>query len=166
MTPTTIFAIDPGKTGAIAIYRVDLRQLTIHDMPITGTTKGKTTTNLRALYDILAPEGGRSIACVESVSPRPGEGAVSAFTFGRGVGAIDMACTAHGHEMRSVSPSQWKKHFGLIFPKDTAKTLVKSASRTMACNRFPAMAHHFARVKDDGRAEAALIAIYAAEVML
>jgi crossover junction endodeoxyribonuclease RuvC len=36
----------------------------------------------------------------------------------------------------------------------------KDAARGVAIQRFPAMAGAFARKKDDGRAEAALIALY------
>ena len=166
MKPTTIFAVDPGKTGGIAVYRADLRQLSVYDMPLSAGKTGKTKTDNRALLDLLAPEDGRNIAIVEQVSPRPGEGSVSAFTFGRGYGAIEMACAALGHESYDVTPPVWKKHFGLIFPKGTAKALVKSASRALAQQRFPADARHFQRVRDDGRAESALIALYAAEVLL
>lgn len=166
MKPTTIFAIDPGKTGGVAVYRADLRQLAVYDIPLSAGKTGKTQTDNRGLLDLLAPEDGRNIAIVEQVSPRPGEGSVSAFTFGRGFGAIEMACAALGHEVHYVTPSVWKKYFGLIAPKGTAKKLVKDASRALAQNRFPADARHFQRVRDDGRAEAALMALYATEVLL
>jgi crossover junction endodeoxyribonuclease RuvC len=56
-----------------------------------------------------------------------------------------------------VSPAVWKKHFKL--PAD------KEASRALALPLFPATAEHFARKKDHGRAEAALIARYGSEVL-
>jgi crossover junction endodeoxyribonuclease RuvC len=54
-----------------------------------------------------------------------------------------------------VTPAKWKKHFGLN--RD------KGVSRSKATERFPEYANLFSRVKDDGRAEAALIALYGAE---
>ena len=49
-----------------------------------------------------------------------------------------------------VSPSKWKKTFNL--GKD------KNESRAAATRLFPDLASEFARKKDDGRAEAILIA--------
>jgi crossover junction endodeoxyribonuclease RuvC len=51
-----------------------------------------------------------------------------------------------------VIPQTWKKALGV--PAD------KNAARARACQLFPNMASKFARVKDDGRAEAALIALF------
>jgi crossover junction endodeoxyribonuclease RuvC len=36
----------------------------------------------------------------------------------------------------------------------------KTASRRLACQKWPAFSHLWARVKDDGRAEAALLAYF------
>jgi crossover junction endodeoxyribonuclease RuvC len=41
----------------------------------------------------------------------------------------------------------------------------KDTSRQLAMQRFPDYAEKFVRKKDDGRAEAALIALYGAEVL-
>lgn len=77
------------------------------------------------------------------------------FRFGQQVGAIEMAAAAHGHELRYVTPSTWKAHFGLSADKGVA--------RGYAMKRFPALADQLSRVKDDGRAEALLIALYGLE---
>jgi crossover junction endodeoxyribonuclease RuvC len=53
-----------------------------------------------------------------------------------------------------VSPAQWKRAMHL--------TSDKEQSRARALETFPVCAHHFARKKDHGRAEAALIALYGA----
>ena len=50
-----------------------------------------------------------------------------------------------------VSPSAWKRAVDLTLAS-------KDASRAEAIRRWPGNADIFARVKDDGRAEAALIA--------
>jgi hypothetical protein len=51
-----------------------------------------------------------------------------------------------------VDPSAWKKTMRL--------STDKNASRALASQYFPDSADQWARVKDDGRAEAALIALY------
>jgi len=69
-----------------------------------------------------------------------------------------MAVTGHGYEVYYVTPAVWKKHFKL--------SKNKGVSRSLACQRFPEAADQFTRVKDDGRAEAGLIALYGAERIL
>lgn len=166
MTPTTIIGIDPGKGGAVAIYSLDTRSIEIHDMPLLADAKGKSRLDMHRLMELMASETERTIAVIEQVGTRPGEGAVGAFTFGQMCGAIDMAAIANALELRRVTPPVWKKHFKLIFPKGTSGTAIKAASRGVAQERFPSYARLFARVRDDGRAEAALMALYGAEVLL
>ena len=52
-----------------------------------------------------------------------------------------------------VWPATWKRSFGLIGQD-------KGASRAAAARMFPALAKAFSRVKDDGPAEAMLLAYY------
>ena len=151
-----IIGLDCGLSGAIALHDPATGWLEISDMPTIGATKR--TINHRALLDILRSAGdGRHIAWVEQVAARPGQGVSSMFTFGRVFGAVEMACAAAGLEVRFVTPATWKKHFGLSKDKD--------ASRALACQRFPGAAKSFERARDADRAEAALIALYGAEVM-
>jgi crossover junction endodeoxyribonuclease RuvC len=79
------------------------------------------------------------------------------FRFGETYGATQMAVAAHGMVMQYVPPTTWKKHFKLS--RD------KGVSRGLATQRFPDCADLFKRVKDDGRAEAALIALYGLETL-
>jgi hypothetical protein len=53
-----------------------------------------------------------------------------------------------------VDPSAWKKTMHL--------STDKNASRALASQYFPDAADQWSRVRDDGRAEAALIAYYGA----
>ena len=150
----TVIGIDPGFSGAIAIYRPEERALTVHDMPVSPGTKGRTELLHGALFDLL--DVPPADVWVEAVGAMPGQGVTSMFRFGQNVGAIHMAVAARRHALRLVTPAKWKAYFGLV--KD------KGAARGLAAQRFPAQAGLFARVKDDGRAEASLIALYAAEV--
>lgn len=152
----TIIGIDPGFSGAIAIFRPEDRALNIYDMPVSPGPKGKTELLHGALFDAL--DVPPCDVWVEQVGAMPGQGVSSMFRFGQTVGAIHMAVAARGHSLRLVTPAKWKAHFRLS--KD------KGAARGLAAQRFPAHARNFARVKDDGRAEAALIALYGASELV
>lgn len=152
-----IYGIDCGFNGAIAEFYPDSWTLYVHDMPTVPGQTGKTGLNMRGVYDVLdaGETRGQRIVWMEKVSARPGQGVSSMFRFGQQFGALEMAVAAHGHQLRMVTPGAWKKHFGL--------TSDKGAARSVAMQRFPAMASMFSRVRDDGRAEAALIALYGHE---
>lgn len=152
-----IIGIDPGFTGAIAGLDTETGKLNVFDMPVFKNPKGKTILNLYMLYDLLTPPADvQCTAMLELVAARPGQGAPATFRFGQGFGSVEMALAAHKLPTHYVTPAKWKKHFGLS--KD------KGASRGLASQRFPHNATEFSRVKDDGRAEAALIALYTKEV--
>jgi crossover junction endodeoxyribonuclease RuvC len=75
------------------------------------------------------------------------------FSFGRSLGFVHAIATRAQAPLHFIAPSVWKGKLGLLNSD-------KSASREKARTLFPAGAHHFARVKDDGRAEATLLAYY------
>ena len=153
-----IYGIDPGFTGAIALYWPDAGKLEVHDMPVMKNPKGKTIINPHGVLDILANEGGKSLAVLEQVGAMPGQGVSSMWRFGQGVGHLEMACAACKLPLKYVTPATWKKHFNLS--RD------KGVSRGVAMQRFPDQAQQFSRAKDDGRAEAALIALFGAEKLV
>jgi crossover junction endodeoxyribonuclease RuvC len=153
-----VYGIDPGFTGAIALYWPDTGKLEVHDMPVMKNPKGKTIINPHGVLDVLANEGGKSLAVIEQVGAMPGQGVSSMWRFGQGVGHLEMACAACKLPLKYVTPATWKKHFNLS--RD------KGVSRGVAMQRFPDQAQQFSRVKDDGRAEAALIALYVAEKLI
>jgi len=137
-----IIGIDPGAKGAIAERFVDNAGY-IHDMPMLGKE-----VNGAALAEIF--EGANHIY-IEQVNSF-GMGRTSAFNFGQGMGVIKGVIATMKIPYTMVTPMKWKKHFGLNRDKD--------ASRLLATRLFPNLADQFKRKKDDGRAEAALIALY------
>lgn len=151
--------VDPGLKGGIAFLEPGSMRLKIHDMPVGKSSSGKNVVDLRTLAQILDPGNYdfRAIAVLERVHAMPKDGVAGAFSFGEGYGGLRMAVIGHGYEDRYVTPQAWKKHFKLSSDK--------GVSRSYACTRFPTYAEYFARIKDDGRAEAALIALYGAEVL-
>lgn len=151
---TVFIGIDPGFTGAIAFYWPQGNRIEVHDMPVYSNAKGKTELNLYELHDILTPEGDEPhLAMIEAVHAMRGQGVTSMFRFGQSYGATQMAVAAHKIPMQFVTPAKWKAYLGLS--RD------KGVSRSLASQRFPEQADLFKRVKDDGRAEAALLAVYA-----
>lgn len=152
-----IVGIDPGKTGAIATLR-DGKLVSVEDMPtieILVSGKKRDRQSAAALSDLLADES-ISHVFLEQVGVRPMEGAVGAFSFGRGFGQIEGILAAIRIPHTLVTPQVWKKKLGV--PAD------KGGARLFASRLFPDHAKLFARVKDDGRAEAALIAYYGSAV--
>ncbi len=154
-----IYGVDPGFTGAVSIYDTELDSLIIHDIPVVKSPKGKTLINLPELLSILNnTENQSSLAAIELVNAMPNQGVSSTFRFGQGFGQLQMGIVASKLPIEYVTPRQWKKYFDL--------TRDKGESRRLAKLCFPNHAHYFKRVKDDGRAEAALIGLYAKENLI
>jgi crossover junction endodeoxyribonuclease RuvC len=86
---------------------------------------------------------------IEDVHSMPKQGVASSFKFGRGKGVVEGFFAGAGIPLRYVSASKWKKDIGLSSDKEE--------SRQRALEMWPEHAGCFMRVKDEGRAEAALI---------
>jgi crossover junction endodeoxyribonuclease RuvC len=138
-----ICAVDPGKTGALAFLSPSI--LTVVDMPVVG--KDVSGALLGELFGQFVP-GHVYVEAVNSF----GMGRQSAFKFGQGFGTILGAAAALAFPVTLVSPAKWKRAYGLGRDKD--------AARLLATRLFPKNASDFKRKKDDGRAEAALLALY------
>ncbi len=146
---TCIMGIDPGKSGALAFYFPEHNRVAVEDMPIVGDRLEPHA--LLAHIEQFRP----THAVVELVGTRPKQGIRSAFNFGEGCGVIRGIVAAARVPVVYVTPAVWKRHFRL--------SQDKNESRRRALELFPTASKHFARVKDDGRAEAALIARWFAE---
>lgn len=149
----TILGVDPGLDGALAFLSGGV--LKIHDMPALTLGKKRTLDEVE-IVRIIDAAGPIEAAFLEQVATRPGEGAVGAFSFGRGYGFLRGVLRANFIPITDVTPSKWKRAFGI--PPGSGK----DTSRHIAKCLFQRDAGLFARVKDDGRAEAGLIALYGA----
>lgn len=153
-----VLAIDPGLSGALAAYNGNV--LVVADLPVT-TLKKKTRLNLGALLSLVRMNAFHLDAhdlLVEQVGTMPRQGLSSAFNFGFTNGAIHTAAVANAMNLHTVTPTQWKFGVGLNAVPGQDQKARKNASRAKAIELFPQHAELFARVKDDGRAEAALMA--------
>jgi hypothetical protein len=105
---------DPGNGGAIAILEKKEDPI-IYDMPIFIDDSGKKKKkyyDINKLLDLLRPyQKKRVVFCLEDVHVQPGEGSVSAFSFGRGIGQLQGISIALGFELVMINPRVWKKGF-------------------------------------------------------
>jgi len=144
-----VLGVDPGRKGALALIDPDGTLIDVVDMPdATGAALG---THLADFIDAHQPHT-IAAAWVEKVGSRPGQGHVNVFTFGAGYGVILGVLGARRIRTELLPANRWKKAMGV--------TADKRSSRDVAARRWPTEAHRFARVRDDGRAEAALLAEY------
>ena len=149
MTYTCIMGLDPGFSGAIAFYYPEKPQLiAAYDMPVADRR-----INGAALYDLIR-QHSPDMAVVEAVHAMPKQGVSSTFNFGVSYGTALGVIGALKIPVVHVSPAKWKKYFGLSADKEE--------SRGLAIDKWPACLH-FRRKKDNGRAEAALMALYGAQ---
>jgi crossover junction endodeoxyribonuclease RuvC len=151
--------IDPGAFGAIAILDKDSRELVVIDMPTIKVKRGPRVVNqvdAHMLADALRGHvTANTSALIEKVHAMPGQGVSSMFSFGRAAGIVEGVLAGLSVPFQLIPPATWTKSMRTFGGKD--------GSRQRAQELFPDYAHLFARKKDDGRAEAALLACYAAE---
>jgi crossover junction endodeoxyribonuclease RuvC len=154
-----LIGIDPGVSGAIVVTTGDASQiLGIRDMP-TVECRGKRHISPFGLVSALeelhsdalmaAASLFKPTVIVEHVQGVQQSGATSAFNFGRGFGVIEGVIAGLGLPCELVRPQVWTK--ALRVSRD------KGSHREAAMRLWPDQADKFSRVKDDGRADAALL---------
>ncbi len=148
-----VIGVDPGKSGALAVLDGGVL-VDAHDMPVVGPIISPVLLDEIAhnYVDPLAFGACPGVAVIEDVHAMPKQGVSSVFSFGRSLGVVEGVLAGGGWAIHYVSPARWKRQLGL--------TADKGVSRRRAIELWPARAELFKRVKDDGRAEAALIAYY------
>jgi crossover junction endodeoxyribonuclease RuvC len=158
MSPSHVLGIDPGLSGALCLLSIQAKAIEgIFDMPVTGGQVDPA--KLAAIVDQLNFQTNRHIhAAVELVSSMPRQ--AGAFNFGRSAGVVHGVLGALGVPYTLVSPNVWKGATGLHRMSGESQADVKSRARFLAQKLWPEQAAQFKRIKDDGRAEAALLARY------
>src|SRR5215471_18224528 len=147
-----LIGIGPGRCGAVAVFEGS-SLAAVHDMP-TVTHRGKVRVDPGGCGVLLASIAPTS-AFVERVGAMPGQGVVSMFNFGMAAGIILGALAALRVPTTLVGAAQWKG--ALRCGVDDA--------RERASQLIPDGARYWPLVKHDGRAEAALIALYGVRIM-
>ena len=178
-----IIAIDPGLTGAIAIFEGD-NEPKIHPIPlktIIRNKKNKKIYNYEEIVNILKPYKGKLVYYgLEVQGVRPGEGGVSAMTNGTGYGFLQGVGYAMEFDVNLIHPKTWKKIYPEMITEEAKKMIeekkiktktkkekdkltrlikasAKAQARKISTDMYPTLAKEFIRVKDDGKADAVLI---------
>jgi len=141
--------VDGGKNGAVAI-------LGHGDDPLVFDFEDPA--GLVALQEVSCLWARETLAVIELPGVRPGEAGSRGLKFGRSVGRVDGWFQALDipHD-KDVSPAKWTRDMGVQSPGNPKKR--KELSLALARRLFPSLAaSHLTRKKDDGRAEALLIA--------
>ncbi len=162
--------VDIGITGGVAVVWWDEAggmlpaRVESSRMPVEqGRSKGSKATSPAGLMDWLLPRvlpamvgTGRQpagvMAAFERVHAMPGQGVTSMFSFGRSAGVVEGVLVAMGLAVWPVEPARWKRDMELS--KD------KLEARTKASKLLPRWADQWPLVKDDGVAEAVLLACW------
>lgn len=161
--------IDPGFDGAICtLGDGGVREITFIDMP-TIVVREKPTKRReydmhelsRILCEFTYP---KHMVMLERQQPMPAfgkggkerKGTITSFHQGLGYGMFQALLIAHKIPYEVVMPVTWKR---LLMPGMAGAS--KRASCTAASRLFPTAADRLTRLKDNGRADALLIAAYA-----
>ena len=149
-----VIGIDPGLAGAVAVlYGDTLRVVDMPTMTVERNGKAKRQVSANELAELLySCQGEDCHVYCERVAAMAGQGVTSVFSFGRSFGMIEGILAALKMPVTFVAPATWVKGVGRGQGKD--------ASRARAMELFPDYQDQFKRVKDDGRADAALIAYW------
>lgn len=148
-----ILGVDPGLSGAVALL-TSLGELSVIDVPTLEIARNGSrrreidTAQLVTVIRELTP----SHAVIERVGAMPGQGVASMFSFGRSLGQIEGILASLNVPVTHVAPAVWKR--ALSVPRG------KDAARLRASQLLPAYAERWRGARDDGRAEASLIALW------
>lgn len=140
-----VVGIDPGLTGALAALTGTGDYGESMDMPHAD---GRVV--VADVGDFLVSLAEVKMVVIEQVHSMPKQGVVSTFKFGRSYGCIEGIVAALGFPVTEITPQRWKRRMGVTADKESA--------RAKAIELWPEARGDFARKKDCGRAEAALIA--------
>jgi crossover junction endodeoxyribonuclease RuvC len=141
-----LIGCDPGLQGSLAML-VDGRLVDVVDLPIVDRC-----IDCYTLTRQVAEWGHVDRVIVETPTPRPGQAVGGVFRSGANYGRIIGVLAALERPVTHVSPNVWTRALGVGADK--------GAHRRRAQDEWPSDADSFKRVKDDGRADAALIALW------
>ncbi|MAG24439.1 hypothetical protein CMI47_02570 [Candidatus Pacearchaeota archaeon] len=163
--PSHFIGVDPGLSGGISIWHNG--KFKVFDMPSVKKVirkKTKRDMDLPMLVEIFDNNVGfceNTVAGIELVHAMPQQGVSSTFLFGRMSGIIEGCVAAFGYESYRITPQVWKKFYSEMHGLDRKEQ--KDLARELAANMAPYIKDEFKRKKDDGKAEALLIANYIKE---
>lgn len=149
-----ILGIDPGLSGALALYDPVCETVDSIPMPtMAAGSKSKRVINEHELARFIDDKSDNiKKVVIEKVHAMPQQGVTSTFNFGMGFGIIRGIISANFLPVEYITPNEWKKALRVPSNKDSA--------REKASELFPKYSEQWNLKKWDGRAEAAMIAYY------
>jgi hypothetical protein len=173
----TVIGIDPGKTGAMAVFR-GMRLDAVYDTPLMIPKKGaKSQFDLDGMRDFLIHEqevvkesGADVFVSIEQQHAFPAQGGVGNFTSGSGYYAWLMAFKCLRIPFMAVTAMYWRS---LIFVEGESQVLnaeakshgeankMRKAASIIRAQEVPHAKEFVYLKKHDGRAEAILIGLAA-----
>mgnify|MGYP000863071238 FL=1 len=155
--PRAVLGIDPGAAGAAVAIDLESSLLSVFDMP--GGKDIPAMEMARWVREQMEGYDPRNVQVGIEMTPEampPGMSSTSSMVkLARNAGVWEGIVAGQGFRYARVSPTSWKAAMGL-------KGKDKRDSLAVAQREFPWAEAYFRRVKDVGRADAALIALYAA----
>lgn len=124
-----IIGVDPGANGGIAWIDYNGKAC-VEKIPDTLQDLWELLCDITS-YPKSSIDGRSYKAYIEQVASSPQMGVVSAFSFGRGYGNLEMALTAAGIPFERVRPQVWQKALGCMTKGD------KNVSKSKAQELFP-----------------------------
>lgn len=168
MSGRLFVGVDVGLQGAVAFMQDDSTLLDVQPMPtdtieVNGRLRERVA--VHRLLKLLDGADG-ALAVIEEPEGRPMKtrdrktgatvmrqpGAAGMLSLGTSYGVAYCACAAKGLAIQVVRPGAWKREVGVPGDKDEC--------RRRASELWPDFAGRFARRKDDGMAEACLLALW------
>lgn len=158
-----VVGIDSGATGGVAFLNGG--KAAVHDMPVRAVKVGEKMRNKLDAYALAVllrqncPVDEKAVVYLEQLHARAEQGASGKRNGMQSQGAMMemfggicavLACLRM--EVVPVYPQSWKR----IYKLDSDKNAARAVAQTV----FPQLQADLKRVKDDGRAEALLIARY------
>ena len=158
----TVVGIDPGIGGAVAV--LEGNDLTIWDLkPFYSDAPGFNcldASEFAHFVDTEIDQFDDLIVVCEMPQLRRTDGIKTSRSVYRSDGVLSATFNFYGIDFVCVTARAWKKYFGLS--QDKKQSVAK------ACKTFPTYTDFFTGPRGgqkDGRAEAALIALYASKTM-
>ncbi|MDE2020011.1 MAG: hypothetical protein KGJ13_06735 [Patescibacteria group bacterium] len=143
-----IAGIDPGKRGALFLLGPPYECAMVPLVKIRSKEKPDYPAWWKIWHPLLLEA---EHIFIESVAARPGQGVTSMFSFGYSAGFVYGLVLSSGRPHTFITPQRWKKLVGL-------RGSNAEESRRRASQLLPEAVGFWPRKKDDGVAEAALIA--------
>lgn len=168
-----VMGIDPGIKGAFCVLELignpnsigkkEIKLIKVCDFPLYKEIKNKSKETTRNRIDLKSLAlliemylDDVAIVLIEDVGKRATEAdPLSHFAFGYATGAVHGIVSAYGKTIEKIKPEVWKSSFGLS--QDKKKSIELAKRLVPESKEFLTLSKH------DGRAEAMLLAYFAAQ---